>query len=76
VNVTWQCYRQFRSIYHAAPAKGRQIAAKVRDSFHTCPIPEVARLGCTLRAWRAQLLAYLDTSGGLQWRHRSHQPDH
>ncbi|HKH56386.1 MAG TPA: ISL3 family transposase [Propionibacteriaceae bacterium] len=63
VNITWQCYQRLRSIYHAAPAKGRQIAAKVLDSFHTCPIPEVARLGRTLRAWRAQVLAYFDTSG-------------
>jgi transposase len=63
VNLTWQCYQQLRSIYQAAPAKGRQIAAKVLDSFHTCPIPEVARLGRTLRAWRAQVLAYFDTSG-------------
>jgi transposase len=36
---------------------------KVLDSFHTCPIPEVARLGRTLRAWKAQVLAYFDTSG-------------
>jgi transposase len=50
VNVTWQCYQQLRSIYHATPAKGREIAIKVLDSFHTCPIPEVARLGRTLRA--------------------------
>jgi transposase len=28
-----------------------------------CPIPEVARLGRTLRAWRTQVLAYFDTSG-------------
>ena len=63
VNVAWQCYQQLRSIYHAAPAKGREIAAKVLDSFHTCPIPEVARLGRTLRAWKAQVLAYFDTSG-------------
>ncbi len=33
------------------------------NSFHTCPIPEVARLGRTLRAWRAQILAYFDTDG-------------
>jgi transposase len=33
------------------------------DSFHTCLIPEVARLGRTLRAWRGQVLAYFDTSG-------------
>ena len=63
VNLTWQCYQQLRSIYHAAPAKGREIAIKVLNSFHTCPIPEVARLGRTLRAWRAQVLAYFDTSG-------------
>jgi transposase len=63
VNVAWQCYQQLRAIYHAAPAKGRQIAIKVLDSFHTCPIPEVARLGRTLRAWKAQILAYFDTHG-------------
>jgi transposase len=63
VNITWQCYQQLRSIYHATPAKGRQIAIKLLDSFHTCPIPEVARLGRTLRAWKAQILAYFDTHG-------------
>jgi len=63
VNLTWQCYQQLRSIYHAGPTKGRAIAQKVLDSFHSCPIPEVARLGRTLRAWRRQALAYFDTSG-------------
>jgi transposase len=63
VNITWQCYQEPRSVYHAASAKGRQIAIKVLNSFHTCPIPEVARLGRTLRAWKAQILAYFDTSG-------------
>jgi hypothetical protein len=29
VNVAWPCYQQFRSIYHATPSMGRQIAAKV-----------------------------------------------
>ena len=43
--------------------KGRQIAIKVLDSFHSCPIPEVARLGRSLRAWKAQILAYFDTHG-------------
>jgi Transposase len=32
-------------------------------SFPTCPIPEIARLGRTLRAWRQQILAYFDTGG-------------
>jgi transposase len=63
VDLAWQCYQQLRSIYHAVPANGRQIAIKVLDNFHTCPIPEVARLGRTLRAWRAQILAYFETHG-------------
>ena len=29
----------------------------------TCPIPEIARLGRTLRAWREQVLAYFVTGG-------------
>ena len=29
----------------------------------TCPIPEVARLGVTLRRWRSEFLGYFDTGG-------------
>lgn len=39
------------------------IAETVIATFPACPIPEVARLGRTLRAWRAQILAYFDTAG-------------
>jgi transposase len=39
------------------------LAEKVMASLPTCPIPEVARLGRTLRAWRSQVLAYFDTDG-------------
>jgi transposase len=64
VTIAWQCYQQLRSIYHAAtPAAGQRIAEQVITSFPTCPIPEVARLGRTLRAWRQQILAYFDTAG-------------
>jgi transposase len=63
VNLAWQCYQQLRSIYHSSAAKGRQIAEQVIASFPTCPIPEVARLGRTLKAWRQQVLAYFDSSG-------------
>ena len=28
-----------------------------------CPIPEVARLGRTLKQWKAAILAYFDTQG-------------
>ena len=41
----------------------RKLAEKVIASFPSCPIPEVARLGRTLRAWRSQVLAYFDTDG-------------
>jgi transposase len=63
VNLAWQCYQQLRSIYHAGAEQGRMICHKVLDSFPSCPIPEVARLGRTLKAWRTQVLAYFDTTG-------------
>jgi transposase len=63
VNIASQCYQQLRSIYHAGPTKGRRIAEQVLGRFHTRPIPEVARLGRTLRAWKPQILAYFDTHG-------------
>ena len=43
--------------------QGRRIAEKIIAGFPSCPIPEVARLGRTLKAWRQQVLAYFDTSG-------------
>jgi hypothetical protein len=62
VNLAWQRYQQVRSIYHAGAETGRTICQKVLDSFLSCPIPEVARLGGTLKAWRQQVLAYFDTT--------------
>jgi hypothetical protein len=50
-------------ICHTTTTQGRRIAEKVIAGFPSCPIPEVARLGRTLKAWRQQLLAYFDTSG-------------
>jgi transposase len=53
-----------RSAYAATnAADGKKIAEQVIDSFPTCPIPEVARLGRTLRAWKQQVLAYFATQG-------------
>lgn len=64
VTLAWSCYQQLRAAYAATnPATGEKIAEKVLDSFPSCPIPEVARLGRTLRAWRTQVLAYFATSG-------------
>ncbi|WP_461175121.1 ISL3 family transposase (plasmid) [Arthrobacter sp. Z1-9] len=63
VTLAWQCYQKLRNIYHAPPARGRELVTDVISSFPTCPIPEVARLGRTLKQWKAAILAYFDTSG-------------
>ena len=64
VTVAWHAYQQLRSMFTAPnPAAGEAIALKVLESFPTCPIPEIARIGRTLRAWQRQLLAYFDTGG-------------
>jgi hypothetical protein len=76
VTVTWQAYQQLRAIYHAAhPGEGRRRAERVIEPLHSCPIPEVSRLGRTLRAWRTQALAYFQ-SGRLQQRDRGRQRRH
>ncbi|MCI2240440.1 ISL3 family transposase [Paenibacillus sp. TRM 82003] len=61
VTVAWHAYQDLRSMFHApTPAAGRTIAQRVLKSFHRCPISEIARLGRTLRSWRAEVLAYFD----------------
>jgi transposase len=62
VTLAWHAYQQLRSMYQAeTPAAGRAIAAQVIASFHECPIPEVARLGRTLRMWKDHALARFET---------------
>jgi len=62
VNIAWQCAQQLRSAYQAQNlAEGRRIAEKTLASFPTCPIPEIAKLGRTLKQWHAAFLAYFDT---------------
>jgi transposase len=64
VTVAWHAYQELRSMFHAStPAAGWATAERVLESFHRCPIPEIARLGRTLRSWRAEVLAYFDTGG-------------
>jgi transposase len=64
VAVAWSCAQQVRSAYHQPThAAGRVIAQKIIDTFPTCPIPEIARLGKTLRQWRTEFLGYFDTGG-------------
>ena len=62
VYVAWRCAQDLRAAYRSKDATvGRGRAEKILTSFHTCPIPEVARLGRTLRRWREAFLAYFDT---------------
>jgi transposase len=64
VTIAWRAYQELRGIYHAtSPTTGRRLAEKVIDALPSCPIPEIARLGRTLRAWRNQVLAYFATDG-------------
>jgi len=64
VTIAWHCYQRLRATYHHPdPEAGRGQAEKLLDQLHTCPIPEIARLGRTLRSWRAEFLAYFDTDG-------------
>ena len=62
VHVAYLCAQRVRAAYaHPDPNKGRQLAEQVIRGFPTCPIPEIARLGRTLRQWKDAFLAYFDT---------------
>ncbi len=62
VHIAWQCAQQLRAAYKADNVSdGKKIAEKVLASFPTCPIPEIKRLGKTLKGWREAFLAYFDT---------------
>ena len=64
VEVAWLCAQQVRSVYHQdTHAAGKAIAEKILNSFTSCPIPEVARLGRTLTQWREAFLGYFSTGG-------------
>lgn len=62
VLVAWLCAQKLRSAYKAtSPLEGRRIAEDLFRSLPTCPIPEIKRLGKTLKQWREAFLAYFDT---------------
>ncbi|MFZ2259492.1 MAG: transposase [Luteococcus japonicus] len=64
VFIAWQAAQRVRAIYHAdTPAAGRAAAQQLLDTLPTCPIPQIARLGRTLKQWREAFLAYFDTDG-------------
>ena len=62
VEVAWQCAQKLRAAYKADNlSEGKKIAEQVLSSFPTCPIPEIKRLGKTLKRWREAFLSYFDT---------------
>lgn len=62
VYIAWSCAQQLRSAHrHPNPLKGRRIAVQTPSSFPSCPIPEIVRLGRTLKRWRDVFLAYFTT---------------
>lgn len=63
VTLAWHCYPKLRSVYHARAKQGRRIVGETLGSSTNCPIPEIDRLGRTLRRWRTATLAYFDTDG-------------
>lgn len=63
VAIAWQCYQELRTVYHARPERGRELLTEILASFPSCPIPEVSKLGRSLRAWKQAILAYFDTDG-------------
>ena len=77
VEVAYRCAQQVRDVFHQdTPAQGRRLAARLVERLPTCPIPEIARLGRTLRKWKDAFLAYFDTGGASNAPHRSHQRNH
>ena len=62
VAAAWWCAQALRRVYLGRdPDEGRRRGADVIEATLSCPVPEVARLGRTLRSWRVEFLAYFDT---------------
>ena len=44
---------QVREVFHQdTPTQGQRLATHLIEHLPTCPIPEIARLGRTLRKWK------------------------
>ncbi len=64
MEVAYHCAQQVRDVFHqATPAQSRRLVAHLIQRLPTCPIPEIARLGRTLRKWKDAFLVYFDTGG-------------
>nr|WP_318152450.1 transposase [Brachybacterium huguangmaarense] len=64
VEVAYQCAQDVREVFHQPTLpRGRRLAEQLIEKLPSCLIPEIARLGKTLRRWRTAFLAYFDTDG-------------
>ena len=64
VAAAWTIAQDLMAAYATNdPAAGRVRAEHVITAALSCPVPEIARLGRTLRAWRPELLAHFTTGG-------------
>ena len=55
---------QVCKVFHqATPTQGQRLAAHLIERLPACPVPEIARLGRTLRKWKDAFDAYFDTGG-------------
>jgi transposase len=59
VTIAWTIAQQVMDLYqHDDPDQARTEAADLTAALRDCPIPEPARLGRTLHAWREELAAH------------------
>ena len=62
VEAAYRYAQQVCDVFHQdPPAQVRRMAARLIESLPTYPIPEIGRLGRTLRTWKDALDAYFDT---------------
>jgi transposase len=66
--LAWTVAQDLMALYQITDAdQARTRADELITRLGTCPIPEIAKLGRTLHAWRTELLAHFDhpdTSNG------------
>lgn len=61
VACAWSIAQDLTGCYqHSDPAAARDAADRLITDARACPIPEIARIGRTLRAWQPEFLAHFD----------------
>jgi len=59
--LAWTVAQDLMALYQITdPDQARTRATELITNLRSCPIPEIAKLGRTLHAWRTELLAHFD----------------